>query len=74
MGSYEEDDIDISNVHSGEDDTVLDEDNKYNDEETIGDDLIIDEENGEMPLNFEEEVGTDYIYEENSVHEVDDGK
>ena len=54
MGSYEEDDIDISNVHGGEDDTVLDEDNEDNDEETVGDDLVIDKENDEMPLNFEE--------------------
>ena len=45
MGSYEEDDIDISNIHGGADDIVLDEDNEDNDEETVVDDLIVDEEN-----------------------------
>ena len=74
MGSYEEDDIDISNVHGGKDDTVLDGNNEDNDEETVGDDLIIDEGDDEIPLNFEEEVGTNYISEEDSVHEDDNGE
>ena len=65
----EDEDMDILNIHGGEDDIVQNEHGDNNDEEPEGGDIIINEEEDQGLVEFEEQVDANYVSEEDSFND-----
>ena len=70
MGSYAEDeDTGILNIHDDEEDIVQNGHGDNNDEEPGGNDIIINEEEYQGLVEFEEQVDANYVSEEDSLND-----